>query len=216
MCGGLSPQVRGNRIIAGRIPFRIGSIPAGAGEPVERHENVDMGGVYPRRCGGTLTVSTTYRVIAGLSPQVRGNLGGNRRVPRDCGSIPAGAGEPVQPELLGDPTRVYPRRCGGTVIMGDTTFDGLGLSPQVRGNRSIFHPWMIFSGSIPAGAGEPPRCGRGGWRAGVYPRRCGGTFWNPRCRRQINGLSPQVRGNRKSGAPHSQKGGSIPAGAGEP
>ena len=51
---GLSPRVRGNRILEG-VPYGTeGSIPAGAGEPWPRRQPSDPHRVYPRGCGGTL------------------------------------------------------------------------------------------------------------------------------------------------------------------
>ena len=70
--------------------------------------------VYPRVCGGTITLARLRASVAGLSPRVRGNR--NRPVIRhpSGGSIPACAGEPL-PGRPANPTgMVYPRVCGGT------------------------------------------------------------------------------------------------------
>ena len=72
------------------------------------------------------------------------------------------------------------------------------------------------AGSIPAGAGEPPRGRRRATPRGVYPRRCGGTTWRAWHLHPKPGLSPQVRGNPHLARPGPARGGSIPAGAGEP
>ena len=53
-----------------------------------------MGGVYPRVCGGTMALWLYSRVTEGLSPRVRGNLGDERELAFERGSIPACAGEP--------------------------------------------------------------------------------------------------------------------------
>ena len=52
---GLSPRVRGNRVVAQRGPVRPGSIPACAGEPGQPTFNARSTRVYPRVCGGTGT-----------------------------------------------------------------------------------------------------------------------------------------------------------------
>ena len=98
-CGrGLSPRVRGNPVRPGRCDVQPGSIPACAGEPDFGDAFGDAFGdvteVYPRVCGGTDLGSAQRKRYTGLSPRVRGNLGGpdiNRAFAR---SIPACAGEP--------------------------------------------------------------------------------------------------------------------------
>ena len=135
--GGLSPQVRGNRRGARRRGVGAGSIPAGAGEPCSGTPTASSPGVYPRRCGGTLTPEEAAARYQGLSPQVRGN---REHFPWSCEtyrSIPAGAGEPGTGRTGGRSARVYPRRCGGT------------HRPPLAGD--------VGEGSIPAGAGEPAR-----------------------------------------------------------
>ena len=51
--GGLSPRVRGNRGSGRAHHRRLGSIPAGAGEPRSTMPPRPRPGVYPRGCGGT-------------------------------------------------------------------------------------------------------------------------------------------------------------------
>ena len=50
---GLSPRVRGNLSAPIKGPFRLGSIPACAGEPLQSVVHADRDRVYPRVCGGT-------------------------------------------------------------------------------------------------------------------------------------------------------------------
>ena len=50
------------------------------------------------------------------------------------GSIPACAGEPVQPAMLSIQGQVYPRVCGGTELNVNDGARLGGLSPRVRGN----------------------------------------------------------------------------------
>ena len=54
--------------------YRMGSIPARAGEPQLPYSNDPLEGVYPRACGGTLIERPTCHPRSGLSPRVRGNL----------------------------------------------------------------------------------------------------------------------------------------------
>ena len=73
------------------------------------------------------------------------------------GSIPACAGEPSVSFGTKSVPMVYPRVCGGTLMMKEWSLSRGGLSPRVRGN-----PW----------------CGRmkSPW-VRSYPRVCGGTAY---------------------------------------
>ena len=73
--------------------------------------------------------------------------------------------------------------------------DGSGLSPRVRGNRSLVMILRVAMGSIPACAGEPAHVRHFPSAFWVYPRVCGGTCNVHPHRRQFRGLSPRVRGN---------------------
>ena len=70
---GLSPRVRGNPLTLAYPGRWTGSIPACAGEPVASRTKFRLAKVYPRVCGGTLTVTSVPRSGSGLSPRVRGN-----------------------------------------------------------------------------------------------------------------------------------------------
>ena len=132
------------------------------------------------------------------------------------GSIPAGAGEPIIGSWSGNSLWVYPRGCGGTLACDMNRATPVGLSPRVRGNPTVMSDHRINGGSIPAGAGEPlPTCTRT-TTAKVYPRGCGGTTSSLASRASLSGLSPRVRGNPMKAISSSDRGWSIPAGAGEP
>ena len=193
---GLSPRVRGNRVIASSPDRCRRSIPACAGEPRRVRPVCSACSVYPRVCGGTAGRHDFVLRPDGLSPRVRGNRpAGSRRVQRNR-SIPACAGEPrtgggsckprmVYPRVCGEPiavdlphnaTRVYPRVCGGTERLVNGQWHGEGLSPRVRGNRVICQPHKRPEGSIPACAGEPALSLARYAPVRVYPRVCGGTM----------------------------------------
>ena len=91
---GLSPRVRGNRLLNQERHGDIRSIPACAGEPGSCAAAGAGLEVYPRVCGGTLTGSCALLPAQGLSPRVRGNLALNDFCGGGMGSIPACAGEP--------------------------------------------------------------------------------------------------------------------------
>ena len=106
--------------------------------------------------------------------------------------------------------------CGGTTNTESDTTTGNGLSPRVRGNRADGDLHIVFAGSIPACAGEPPTPSLSGRRRKVYPRVCGGTVLWMEWQEVLGGLSPRVRGNLRRVALHYLQEGSIPACAGEP
>ena len=193
---GLSPRVRGNRRAApGRGPSD-GSIPACAGEPALGLKITNMDKVYPRVCGGTVTIDYWAGGHVGLSPRVRGNLADPAGPRRPPGSIPACAGEPAFGRGKIFLFWVYPRVCGGTLRTEHGGITMKGLSPRVRGNLLQSRQPLNRPRSIPACAGEPTD-GSGRCRHDkVYPRVCGGTGWITDC---------------WSGPPRS-----IPACAGEP
>src|SRR5690606_23655073 len=109
----------------------------------------------------------------GLSPRVRGSPLKRALEQGQDGSIPAGAGEPVDFRTKSTERRVYPRGCGGAQSMMITVRSYGGLSPRVRGSPGGLSVWEIATGSIPAGAGEPSPSLGSPRRRGVYPRGCG-------------------------------------------
>ena len=233
---GLSPRVRGNRLIMAGSVNKVRTIPACAGEPRLPARNSARCMDYPRVCGGTArhratqagtqglsprvrgnpSPEATSAPDAGLSPRVRGNLGRNGASRIGKGTIPACAGEPLHGSGGQSPGEDYPRVCGGTKLSDDLGSTKTGLSPRVRGNPRFPFVSPTASRTIPACAGEPPAGGRTRCQNRDYPRVCGGT----RCRRhgQVGtaGLSPRVRGNLCQHPGCEALHGTIPACAGEP
>ena len=132
------------------------------------------------------------------------------------GSIPAHAGEPETHSRHRRRRRVYPRACGGTVLLLPDGRRVEGLSPRMRGNQHQRHHWPLPRGSIPAHAGEPQTCVPNTGQLWVYPRACGGTETWPCSSLPLRGLSPRMRGNPQSASAGALAPGSIPAHAGEP
>ena len=175
-----------------------------------------LGKVDPRGCGGAPESKLRVLLLKGRSPRVRGSLARIGQRGGLHGSIPAGAGEPRSPNCSHHSVRVDPRGCGGAP--GGDIGRALvkGRSPRVRGSLHASFLRMRWTGSIPAGAGEPacPRAPR--FQRGVDPRGCGGAVAVRNNGPAVQGRSPRVRGSlaRPPQLAHSQ--GSIPAGAGEP
>ena len=132
----------------------------------------------------------------GLSPRVRGSPEADRVDPSRGGSIPACAGEPEIRATVWVSPRVYPRVCGGALIIDMGLTAGPGLSPRVRGE--------------PVARPSPP-CGHR-----VYPRVCGGGGHAPTADVHGAGLSPRVRGSQYALIWSRKATRSIPACAGEP
>ena len=175
IAGGLSPRVRGNPRGARRQDAGRRSIPACAGEPRAAFRRSPSPMVYPRVCGGTHVSARPETKSVGLSPRVRGNRGRRRRWSGATGSIPACAGEPRRHRPPGWSAWVYPRVCGGTDLPIAPLQRYAGLSPRVRGNRSLSTGAENAGRSIPACAGEPRGMVSQDVRREVYPRVCGGT-----------------------------------------
>ena len=70
---GLSPRVRGNRLVVSFLNAWERSIPACTGEPLIHGADSFSDEVYPRVYGGTLVLLLGLRLWQGLSPRVRGN-----------------------------------------------------------------------------------------------------------------------------------------------
>ena len=90
-----------------------------------------------------------------------------------------------------------------------------GLSPRVRGKRPLRPARRPDRGSIPACAGETSTGRRRCRPVRVYPRVCGGNSSRSQMASASRGLSPRVRGKRKTRLLARQPVGSIPACAGE-
>ena len=134
LLSGLSPRMRGNLLWASLLHVVGGPIPAYAGQPREAAVFVGTQGpipayagqpcsgsacwpgprAYPRVCGATENFTPLIRSLAGLSPRMRGNLGGVKIGSGLVGPIPAYAGQP--PGAASAPTSewAYPRVCGAT------------------------------------------------------------------------------------------------------
>ena len=154
--GGLSPLTRGNLVCRAQAVGGVGPIPAHAGEPLKLGQIADRLGAYPRSRGGTFHGRLAEIAAEGLSPLTRGNQSGRYLKAAAIGPIPAHAGEPAVDSYLRRRGWAYPRSRGGTDVGGAGDRHQWGLSPLTRGNLYAFQPYGVFSGPIPAHAGEPP------------------------------------------------------------
>ena len=111
--GGRSPRVRGSLHESFSLASTIGSIPACAGERILAIFSFWWPRVDPRVCGGAVSARLGSRFQAGRSPRVRGSRGNGFWFVLGTGSIPACAGEPLQPHTPPLAGWVDPRVCGG-------------------------------------------------------------------------------------------------------
>ena len=114
---GLSPRVRGIQDDDARAIAMKGSIPACAGDPDGIFSFSDIFRVYPRVCGGSISIPSCGPLCPGLSPRVRGILVLDDRIVPGPGSIPACAGDPRRLHISHSAFGVYPRVCGGSVAI---------------------------------------------------------------------------------------------------
>ena len=172
---GLSPRVRGNlyRHPAGLVCG--GSIPTSAGKPSRRRGLRMMPRVYPHECGETTVKDIIESADEGLSPRVRGNHHAHCTDRYRYGSIPTSAGKPVQRGCCFGDCGVYPHECGETNVNDEYAVMDGGLSPRVRGNRTILIPGKARRRSIPTSAGKPVVVDVPALFAMVYPHECGET-----------------------------------------
>ena len=92
-------------------------------------------------------------------------------------------------------SRVYPRVCGGTVVVPTVTMSFIGLSPRVRGNRDYSDKHIPCAGSIPACAGGTRSARRTRSTPYGLSPRVRGTVTLDASTPGATGLSPRVRGN---------------------
>ena len=232
---GLSPRVRGKLHPPAEDKAAQGSIPACAGEAFGVADDAPGYQVYPRVCGGSPSAGRSGPLPRGLSPRVRGKRrripdGWDRirSIPRVRGkrfhslhragsarSIPACAGEASSAESPPPWIGVYPRVCGGSPVTQEVSDMADGLSPRVRGKRSIPGRHRPSPGSIPACAGEATGRNMAQSYDMVYPRVCGGSHRQHRLGPGRQGLSPRVRGKPLYALYRCDDTRSIPACAGE-
>ena len=152
----------------------------------------------------------------GPSPRVRGIHSADALRLFSRRSIPAGAGNPASAPTATYPCRVHPRGCGESRKGTPEAQRFHGPSPRVRGILRLRHLPLVGAGSIPAGAGNPRRPVCPPATSGVHPRGCGESAVWTLTPEAVAGPSPRVRGIRPARLRHAGRGGSIPAGAGNP
>ena len=211
---GSSPHVRGTLLLLRLQGWRLGIIPACAGNtprpPCTRTHTRD----HPRMCGEHFSGLGTWISHQGSSPHVRGTPAGIRVVPVRAGIIPACAGntERRHPSCLR--FRDHPRMCGEHLLGHCLVSRAAGSSPHVRGTLVSSSAGVGSVGIIPACAGNTTsrmNMLSGSWD---HPRMCGEHCMWFAGLEQIMGSSPHVRGTRSRAKAGRPRPGIIPACAG--
>ncbi|MDK2955366.1 MAG: hypothetical protein PWQ57_862 [Desulfovibrionales bacterium] len=212
---GPSPRVRGRRLGDGSAAARHGTIPACAGETAVVPSRAFWTGDYPRVCGGDIYQSLRIFGSAGPSPRVRGRPPSSRLARFGLGTIPACAGETVEPHIRQLVVGDHPRVCGGDPGRCSRPRETWGPSPRVRGRPDSWPLRLSRKGTIPACAGETDYAQIYLFLVKDHPRVCGGDLIRMPRVRCGTGPSPRVRGRRTWTKLWRGIAGTIPACAGE-
>ena len=154
---GSSPHVRGTRFRRGFPRWRLGIIPACAGNTSIPVFSSKTARDHPRMCGEHRSQLLAEYRQTGSSPHVRGTPGraaGIRVVP---GIIPACAGNTRPARRVLSSPRDHPRMCGEHFSGALANVKAAGSSPHVRGTREASPAASNHQGIIPACAGNTRR-----------------------------------------------------------
>ena len=147
---------------------------------------------------------------------MRGSRRANCREMGRRGPIPAHAGQPSTRTSRVSTGRAYPRACGAARHWDQRPAAGWGLSPRMRGSLICMRSATTIAGPIPAHAGQPRALARKVPASRAYPRACGAARSSALMMVTPAGLSPRMRGSRRTVDDREQASGPIPAHAGQP
>ena len=165
--------------------------------------------------GGDQTRVSRRNLPAGRSPRARGRRLIRHCPSRQCGSIPACAGETCPSGRAAFSPGVDPRVRGGDTCVEQCGLASLGRSPRARGRRTCPALLCQSRGSIPACAGETEQPSVFHASERVDPRVRGGDSMFRDIAASVMGRSPRARGRRRKPHVASGRPRSIPACAGE-
>ena len=132
---GPSPRMRGSPASAETWVAFPGTIPAYAGEPSASRRRRCWRRDHPRVCGGALHRPSPNKSYSGPSPRMRGSPACLAGFPKQLGTIPAYAGEPLTTTFVGFDCLDHPRVCGGATSSQTHDRSARGPSPRMRGSR---------------------------------------------------------------------------------
>ena len=175
VCVGPSPLARGKR--NGTHPHHQtgGTIPARAGETVGQGEKSCIARDHPRSRGGNADGLRVGKHWTGPSPLARGKLQATQILRLVLGTIPARAGETDGREGCGLRCGDHPRSRGGNSARAVRRVMPQGPSPLARGKQDNWQAVQLFTGTIPARAGETATSGTPLSKPRDHPRSRGGN-----------------------------------------
>ena len=197
------------------VEFYEGSSPRVRGRPPRSAASSQQSGLIPACAGQTNGVQIKLLEPPGSSPRVRGRLDlppVDQLSPR---LIPACAGQTSRgsPPILS--SRAHPRVCGADPTLRQMASMSTGSSPRVRGRQGFRWGDQCRAGLIPACAGQTARRRAfPGW-CRAHPRVCGADKPGCKAGQSPSGSSPRVRGRRCRQLVLADRGGLIPACAGQ-
>ena len=195
------------RISAGIIPAYAGNtyvmtVPL-------RHEQD-----HPRVCGEHCGEHSASFGVLGSSPRMRGTLTSRFAYSEAMGIIPAYAGNTRQAEILLPNDWDHPRVCGEHAAVRNAPEYPSGSSPRMRGTLIGGLLDKAQEGIIPAYAGNTRLPVVRDLRVRDHPRVCGEHDFCLEYVTDARGSSPRMRGTHHENGIDSQRGGIIPAYAG--
>ena len=212
---GLSPHGRGILPPSPARPWRLGPIPAWAGDTSTSPSMRRPVRAYPRMGGGYRGVIDGLENRQGLSPHGRGILAKPDHCLALMGPIPAWAGDTRVPTSPPGSTRAYPRMGGGYCTVSLISRWCQGLSPHGRGIQPAHQLFPVILGPIPAWAGDTSSTPPQPPDRRAYPRMGGGYRAEVDFTSAGEGLSPHGRGIRGEVRRRCAGAGPIPAWAGD-
>ena len=151
---GSSPLARGTRSRTLTRCSRSGLIPARAGNTRPSTRAFCGCWAHPRSRGEHGRYNPACRRTLGSSPLARGTQGEGLVLGGGDGLIPARAGNTLQPTLVMRIHRAHPRSRGEHTRQSRRQTFATGSSPLARGTLFISLSNRLFSGLIPARAGN--------------------------------------------------------------
>ena len=174
-----------------------GIIPAYAGNTAVRNFFRYLYRDHPRICGEHGISDSSGGTRSGSSPHMRGTHAFNLANGLIGGIIPAYAGNTWADSPFCLRARDHPRICGEHAKHGNQVMSREGSSPHMRGTLAPLSSVTIFTGIIPAYAGNTMACRRLRRAHWDHPRICGEHDGITVAVKQTPGSSPHMRGTQE-------------------
>ena len=190
----LSPRMRGCFLNCKRGKEAHLAFPAYAGMFPTQSSTPSTLESFPRVCGDVSYRVPDSKTKRRLSPRMRGCFQLPLSSPSISAAFPAYAGMFLLSALVGTATKGFPRVCGDVSRPRNLSRRNLRLSPRMRGCffKLNWLPPIIVA--FPAYAGMFPTHSRSVSQLLCFPRVCGDVSGNRTTDRDLNALSPRMRG----------------------